>query len=92
MSQLELEIMLSKLDITDQEDQQKVFLKDILLIEEVEQVGKTDQENKEEEEETLVMLKTNFIKKNIKNQYNKVLPQQLNNLLLSKLNHKNPKN
>lgn len=67
--------MLNKSDITDQVDQPKVFLKDILSIEEVEPVDKTDQESKEEEEETLVTLKTNFIKKNIKNQYNKVLHQ-----------------
>lgn len=78
--QLELEIMLNKLDTTDKEDPLKVSHKVILLTEEAELVDKTDQENKVEEEETLATSKTNLIKKNIKNLNNKLQVQQLNNL------------
>lgn len=80
ISQLELEIMLNKLDTTDKEDPLKVLHKVILLTEEAELVDKTDQESKVEEEETLAMSKTNLIKKNIKNLNNKLQLQQLNNL------------
>ena len=85
--------MLNKLDTTDKEDLLKVLLKVTPLIEEVEPVDKIDLENKVEEEEMLVMLKTNSTKINIKNLHNKLLLQLLlKKNLLNKQNHKNPKN
>lgn len=57
--QQESETMLNKLDTTDKEDLLKVLLKVTPSIEEVEPVDKIDLENKVEEEEMLVTLKTN---------------------------------
>lgn len=57
--QQELETMLNKLETTGKEDLLKVFLKVTPSIEEVEPVDKIDLENKVEEKEMLVTLKTN---------------------------------
>jgi hypothetical protein len=79
------------LEIKDNQDNRKVFQLVTLWIEEAELEELTDQENKVEEKEALVMLKTNSTATNTKSLNNKFL------LLLKRFrqqlfNNKSPKN
>lgn len=69
--QLELGIMLNKLDTTDKQDQSRESNKDTLSTGEAELEEMTDLESKEEEEEILVTSETNSIPINMKNPLNK---------------------
>ena len=91
--QSESEKTLNKSDITEQADQSRESHKVIPSTEEAEPEETTDQENKVEEEETLVTSTMNSTKINTKNPLNKsLLPHQSNKSHKNKSNPKNHKN